>query len=127
MRKIITISFLTVYLLGNTEIGQLANLPKLISHYNLHHQLNTSVGFTDFVAMHYFGDDGISTDDQDDDQLPFRQLHKPFSAVTFVVPAFASFNSNSAFIEPEKLLFDENKTPVPGYSALPIRPPESSI
>lgn len=127
MRKIITISFLAVYLFGNTEIGQLVNLPKLVSHYNLHHQLNADVGFTDFVAMHYFGDDGITVDDEEDNQLPFKQLHKPFSAVTFIVPPFASFKSNITFLTNEKLSFVKNDFPIPGYSSLPIRPPEFSI
>jgi len=124
MRKIITISFLAVYLLGNTEVGQLVNLPKLISHYNLHHQLNANVDFADFVSMHYFGDDGITADDNQDNELPFRQLHKPFSAITYIVPPFASFNSNTTFIAPEKLSFVKNEFPVSGYSTLPIRPPE---
>ena len=127
MRKLITISFLAVYLLGNTELGQLANLPKLIIHYQEHHQLNKNIGFIDFVVMHYWGDDGISTDDNQDGQLPFKQLHKPFSSVTFLVPACASFNSNTSFRAPENLASMNDEVPVSGFSTLPIRPPEFSI
>ncbi|MBK8089568.1 MAG: hypothetical protein IPK31_17490 [Chitinophagaceae bacterium] len=124
MRKLITISFLAIYLLGNTEVGQLVNLPKLIAHYQQHQQINSDVSFIDFVDMHYFGDDGITSDDNQDNELPFRQLHKPFSAIAYIVPPFASFNSNTTIITPEKLNFLKNEFPISGYSTLPIRPPE---
>lgn len=127
MRKIITISFLAVYFLGNTEVGQLVNLPKLITHYQQHHQLNSNVSFVDFVSMHYFGDDGITSDDNQDNELPFRQLHKPFYAIVCIVPPFASFNSNTTFIAPEQLSFLKNEFPISGYCSLPIRPPEFTV
>jgi hypothetical protein len=124
MRRIITISFLAVYFLGNTEVGQLVNLPKLITHYQQHQQLNSKVSFVGFVSMHYFGDDGITADDNQDNELPFRQLHKPFSAIAYIVPPIASFNSSTTFITPEKLSIVKKEPPVSGYSTLPIRPPE---
>lgn len=113
-----------MYLLGNTEAGQLVNLPKLITHYHQHKQLDSDVSFVDFVNMHYFGDDGITSDDNQDNELPFRQLHKPFSAIAYIVPPLASFNSNTTFVTPEKLIFVKNEIPISGHSTLPIRPPE---
>ncbi len=127
MHKFISISFLAVYFLSNTEVGQLVNFPKLISHYQTHNQLNSNVSFADFVNMHYFGDDGITSDDFEDNELPFRQLHKPFSAIAYIVPPFASFNSNATFICPEKFSLQNEEFPHSGYSTLPIHPPEFSL
>lgn len=127
MRKLITISFLAVYILGNTEVGQLVNFPKLITHYHGHQYINPEVSFVDFISMHYFGDDGITTDDSEDGQLPFRQLHKPFSSVSFVVPPFASFNSNTSFPATVKITLQKNQFPQPGFSILPLHPPELMV
>lgn len=127
IRRIITISFLAVYFLGNTEVGQLVNLPKLITHYQLHHQLNSNVSFLDFVSMHYFGDDGITSDDFQDNELPFRQLHKPFSAIAYIVPQVASFNSNTTFISPVRFTLKNDDFQHAGYSTLPIHPPEFNL
>ena len=127
MRRIMTISFLAVYFLGNTEVGQLVNIPKLIEHYHEHQLMNSNVSFVDFVSMHYFGDDGITSDDYQDNELPFRQLHKPFSAIVYIVPHVASFNSNTTFISPEKFTLTNDEFQHAGYSGLPIHPPELSL
>jgi len=70
MRKILAISFLCIHLTGNTEAGQLLKLPKLLSHFFQHHQLDPSISFIDFIKMHYGGDDGTKADDDFDNQLP---------------------------------------------------------
>ncbi len=127
MRRIITISFLAVYFLGNTEVGQLVNLPKLITHYQQHHFLNPKVGFIDFVSQHYFGDDGMTSDDNQDNELPFKQLHKPFSAIVYVVPKVASFNSNTVINSLKKFTCKKDEFLHAGYSTLPIHPPEFNL
>lgn len=124
MQKFITISFLVLYLFGNTEVGQLLNLPKLIIHYKQHKQLNTNVSFVNFLNMHYLGDDGNTLDDNEDNQLPFKLLHKPFSNVYFEITAFDSFNSNPNFIFPANLLLINKVYSRPGYLLEYLKPPD---
>ena len=63
MRKPLAILLISVHLVGNTEAGQLFKLPQLLSHFFQHHQLDTSINFFDFIAMHYGGNDGTTADD----------------------------------------------------------------
>lgn len=64
-----------IFLLGNTELGQLVNLPELIQHYQEDHNRDHKIGFIKFLVMHYCTDDGTSADDNADNKLPFKQVH----------------------------------------------------
>jgi hypothetical protein len=70
MRQALAIVFISIHLLSNTELSQVARIPKLISHYFQHHRQAPEINFMDFLAMHYGGDDGTSADDDIDNQLP---------------------------------------------------------
>ncbi|SNB26037.1 conserved hypothetical protein [Flavobacterium psychrophilum] len=76
MKKIISISFLFIFLYANTEIGQLLKLPNLIHHFIEHrqHKGERSVSFIDFVKSHY--NDNVKhadTDKHDEHKnLPFK-------------------------------------------------------
>lgn len=70
MRKNLAIILLGIHLIGNTELGQLFKLPRLIHHFFQHQHLNPHLGFFEFIAMHYAGDDGTKADDDFDKQLP---------------------------------------------------------
>jgi hypothetical protein len=124
MQKLITISLFTVYLLGNTEVGQLVSLPKLFVHYHQHQATNKHIGFIDFLSMHYYGDDGTIADDNEDNELPFKQLHHPLSDITFEVPLFASFNSNHSFLLLNKLQLFKTVSPKTGHLFQPLQPPD---
>lgn len=75
MRMTLMIALISVHIFSNTELGQLFKLPKLISHYFEHRKLNSAVTFIEFLAMHYGGDDGTTTDDDTDSQLPYHQVN----------------------------------------------------
>lgn len=67
-----------------TELHELGKLPLLFEHFSEHQELNASVTFTEFLEMHYWGDDLNDDDDSRDMQLPFKkmdihtvQLHYP--------------------------------------------------
>lgn len=75
MRKLLIISFLSVHLMGNTEFNQLLQLPNLLIHYYHHQQNGDQIAFTAFVAEHYGKGDNITTDNQEEQQLPFMQVH----------------------------------------------------
>ena len=70
MRKTLVILLISLHFVGNTEAGQLFRLPKLVTHFLQHHRQDPSIGFFDFMAMHYGGDDGTTADDDFDKQLP---------------------------------------------------------
>jgi hypothetical protein len=74
MRQFLAISFLMIYLLGNTEFGQVLKLPKLWGHYHQHKKTDSHISFIQFLQMHYIGDDGTSSDNNDDMQLPCHNI-----------------------------------------------------
>jgi len=67
--------FLAIYLLGATELSQLLKIPLLIEHYMEHKLDNGSLSLLSFMYMHYVGDDGDVTDEQKDQNLPFKSAH----------------------------------------------------
>ncbi len=75
MRQLLLISFISIHLLGNTEISQVFKLPNLIDHYFEHHRIDRSLNFFEFLAMHYGGNDGTDADNDKDSQLPCHNLH----------------------------------------------------
>jgi hypothetical protein len=75
MRKKLAILLISLHLLGNTEAGQVFKIPLLLEHYSQHQKENQSLGFIDFFVMHYGGDDGTDTDNDQDQQLPCHNIH----------------------------------------------------
>lgn len=94
MRITLAIILIAVHLFGNTEAAQLLKLPKLISHYFQHKELDTSVTFIDFLSMHYGGDDGTSADDDIDNQLPYHQVDSHCLAGVYYLIDQYSFQLN---------------------------------
>jgi len=94
MRTTWILVLMTVHLFGNTELGQLFRLPKLVSHYFQHRQLDRSVTFIDFLAMHYGGDDGTTADDDIDNQLPYHHVDNHCLSVVYYPSDQYVFNIN---------------------------------
>jgi hypothetical protein len=67
--------FLAIYLLGATELSQLLKIPLLIEHYTEHKLDNGNLSLLSFMYMHYVVDDGATTDEQKDQNLPFKSAH----------------------------------------------------
>ena len=72
-----------IYLAGNTELGQLLKLPALMTHFQEHQETIPGIKFLDFLFMHYAGDDGTTTDDNKDSQLPCHNLRQTSITVTY--------------------------------------------
>jgi hypothetical protein len=123
MRQLATISLLFVYLLGNTEIGQIVNIPPLLSHYQQHHLANTNINFLDFLVMHYGGNDGTTTDDNEDNQLPFKQPHPPIAIVSFEIPVFISPLPDTPIILTKSSRYDKTTRPLTGFLYTLLQPP----
>jgi len=58
----------------NTSVREVLKMPQLISHFIQHHELNSQIGFIDFLEMHYFGEDLNDDDDEEDMKLPFKKI-----------------------------------------------------
>lgn len=97
MRKILIIAFLSIHLLGNTEIGQLFRFPQLISHFFQHHRQDPSISFFEFMALHYFGDDGTTADDDIDNKLPFHNITHNTISIAYV-PMVKQIITNRYFV-----------------------------
>lgn len=82
MRKTLVIILVGIHLVGNTEVGQLLRAPELISHFFQHHRQDRDISFMEFIAMHYWSDDGTTADDDIDSKLPCRDIsHNTISHV----------------------------------------------
>lgn len=79
LKKLIAISFLSIFLCAYTEIGQLLKLPTLIHHYLEHHNDKNDddhdISFIDFLKKHYNENDNHSDNVKHDHQnLPFKNI-----------------------------------------------------
>lgn len=124
VKKIIAISFLLIYLLGNTDLGEVLNFSSVITHFHQHEKLNPRLNFVQFLVMHYAGDDGTTTDNQQDNELPFKHPHPPFSVVTNGIPSVVTFitppfKTNSA---DNNFIYDHTSI-CSGYLLQQLRPP----
>jgi hypothetical protein len=90
MRKILIISVIAVHLLGNTELSQLIKLPNLLHHFLQHHRQNGTITFSEFLDMHYGGDDGTDADNAEDNKLPCHGINNNTLTVVY------SFLTNDA-------------------------------
>lgn len=125
MTRLITISLLIIYLLGETDLGQILNSPKLIVHYHQHAKINSGISFVNFIIMHYAGDDGTTQDDQQDHELPFKSAHKPFLIITNGIPSVV--NSVSYLLSSTPVVKNciiVNNTILYGYLSEQIHPPQ---
>ncbi len=73
VKKVLLLLFIPVFMLNNS-LGELFKLPVLAAHFEEHRSQNPEIGFTDFLAMHYGGDDHNDKDQDRDEQLPFKKI-----------------------------------------------------
>lgn len=125
MRKLFALSLLAVLFLSNTEFCELFKLPKIVKHYKWHHHLNPNIGFVQFLVQHYVGDDGMSSDNTEDNNLPFKQLHKPVAPSIIIVQSLASFKSNPLFTDLKKTAVPHSSAPLAGHLYTIHQPPDS--
>ena len=84
VKKFITISLISLYLLGATEAYQLLKVPYLVEHYRTHKQYNKGLSFSKFIDMHYLSNQTYDSDYQQDMQLPFKSSNRTISLLNFV-------------------------------------------
>ncbi|MBC9797091.1 hypothetical protein [Sinomicrobium weinanense] len=63
---------------------QLFKVPVLFQHYTEHQKNCGDLGFVDFLAMHYWGEDFNDEDDDRDMQLPFKTVDPGVAHSVFI-------------------------------------------
>jgi hypothetical protein len=87
LKKLLSISFVIIYLFGATEASQLVKLPKLMQHYLHHQQENPAISLLTFLKMHYAEKFVMDDDYQQDMELPFKTPENcGFMAINSILP-----------------------------------------
>jgi hypothetical protein len=73
-------------LILNASFIEVFKMPKLVSHFLRHHELDKRIGVLDFIAMHYLGQDIDDDDQKEDMELPFKKLECP-TIIQLAIPA----------------------------------------
>ncbi len=72
MKKVVSISFLIVFLLANTELHEVLKVPLLLEHYILHKQEDKNQSFLTFIYKHYVSVQDHFHLQNDHDGLPLK-------------------------------------------------------
>jgi hypothetical protein len=72
LKKIISISFLLIYLLSTTEMVELVKLPVLFEHFQEHKKWDNKITFCEFIVAHYAESTRGNPDYDLDKKLPFK-------------------------------------------------------
>jgi hypothetical protein len=125
MRNCLLILIAATHLLGNTELGELLKIPRLISHYQQHRCNDSSVGFIDFIVMHYVnGDDGTSADNREDEQLPCHNSKQQHSFAQTLSPTSRLYDINlNHQVQPTVFGAKQQEGFLSGHVSLILQPP----
>lgn len=123
MRNLLTISLITIHLLGNTELAQVLSLSKLSTHYQQHHKKNPSINVFDFLVMHYAGDDNDNSDNKEDMQLPFKKINIHCYSVTTTQPPVEEYLIYNFSHKVSQFNTRVVNNLYPAHTSLPLQPP----
>ena len=99
MKKLIAIFFLSVILLGTTELYQVLKVPALISHY-FEHAEEDNYSFIEFLKIHYNKAFDLDKDWKKDMKLPFKHTADQTVAQVMVSSNnFLKVNHDRYFVE----------------------------
>ncbi|MCO5233712.1 MAG: hypothetical protein M9888_08265 [Chitinophagales bacterium] len=107
MKRLVSISFLFIFLSANTAFGEVLKLPLLIQHYTEHKQEESAISFIHFLAEHYTGKVNHQHNNHHHDNLPFKTLNAHAGSVISLIP-------NSIF-SLQKQIFPEDSTIISAY------------
>ena len=93
MKRVVSILFLSIYLLATTELIQFLKVPALIEHFIEHKENDNSVTFWKFLYMHYANGNVKDADYDKDMKLPFKAHDNCNTSLVLIVP-----NINHSFI-----------------------------
>jgi hypothetical protein len=87
VKKLFSLSFLTIYLFSTTQFCELLKMPILIEHYQEHKQENQALSLLGFLEMHYAHGSPKDADYDKDMKLPFKSCSpSSISTISFYTP-----------------------------------------
>lgn len=123
MRLIYTYITLITFLIFATPLQQLLKTPTLFRHYLEHKAISPDISFSNFIFMHYVGDDGVPDDENKDMQLPFKQYNTHSSIDIYTIPIL-NIALENRYIRPIKYLFPQDQNILKSYTAAVFKPPQ---
>ena len=85
LKKLLSIFFLSVYLLSATEARELLKFPVIFQHYQEHKLLNKTITLLEFLDIHYMHGSPHDEDYDRDMQLPFKTCIQPTGIMANVI------------------------------------------
>jgi len=83
MKRIIALTFLSIYLFSTTEFHELLKLPAMVVHYKEHQKEKPALSVWNFVTIHYAHGDVQDKDHEKDMKLPFK-THDSCGSYSFI-------------------------------------------
>lgn len=102
MKRIIALTFLSMYLISTTELHQFLKLPVLVEHFSEHKQKDTSLTLWKFLCIHYANNSVKDADYDKDSKLPFKTLDNCNSSNHITLLPEQKFYFNTILICTEK-------------------------
>lgn len=123
MKNVLVYILLLLVAADTTELHELIKLPVLFEHFAEHKQRDNKVSFTDFLSMHYWGDDQNDDDNERDMQLPFKKADAHPTHVMFMPTArVMSVRTPEQRIVTSYPVYQHQYFPNPALAS-PFRPP----
>ncbi len=96
----------------------------MFQHFEEHQNDNGNLGFVDFLAMHYWGDDINDSDDDRDMQLPFKKVDHHVPHLVFIPNRITYTTTINRIPDTSrlKITYNNHLYPNPHLGAL-FRPP----
>ncbi|MCL7987562.1 hypothetical protein M8998_06390 [Sphingobacterium sp. lm-10] len=125
MKKLFLYFFLVLVAGESFMLCQLSKLPALYSHFASHQDINPNVCFSDFLSMHYWGEDLPDDDDKEDMKLPFKQFDLNAFSFVFVSHCHVAVAIPTVHLVPDVFGLMPPNNYIPSYSTSCFRPPQA--
>ena len=102
MKRIIALTFLSLYLISTTELHQLLKLPALVEHFSEHQQKDKTMTLWKFLCIHYANGNKKDADYEKDSKLPFKTADNCNSFNHITLLPEQKFCFNTIFLSTEK-------------------------
>lgn len=105
MKRIIALTFLSLYLISTTELHQLLKLPALVEHFSEHQQKDKTITLWKFLCIHYANGNKKDADYEKDSKLPFKTIDNcnSFNHITLLPEQKFCFNTIFLFTEKKEI------------------------
>jgi hypothetical protein len=99
VKKILTCLFISLYIIGTTELSQLLKIGYFIEHYIEHKSVNENLSLLEFIDIHYLQPTVIDDDYSEDMQLPFKTHNDCHSYSNYAADIKQEFSITTPLIE----------------------------